>query len=120
MTARAAVSLVAALVLVAGCGGDDSGDGGGANGAVVMMEADGFSPATLTVESGETVTFENTSDDDRWPASNVHPTHELYPEFDAKKAVLPGESYSFTFERVGSWGYHDHLNPGLGGTITVE
>jgi plastocyanin len=116
MTTRAA-GLAAALLILAGCGG---GDDGGGNGNVVRMEADGFSPSTLTVQSGDEVTFENLSDDDKWPASNVHPTHELYPEFDAKKAVLPGESYSFTFERPGSWGYHDHLNAGVQGTIVVE
>jgi plastocyanin len=119
VSARAVVGLVLAVLLIAGCGGDD-GDSGGGNGNTVNMEADGFSPSSLTVQSGDTVTFENTSDEDKWPASNVHPTHELYPEFDAKNAVLPGESYSFTFERTGSWGYHDHLNPELQGTIVVE
>jgi plastocyanin len=116
MTTRVAVSLAAALLFVFGCGGDD----GGGNGNVVSMEAAGFSPSTLTVESGETVTFENASDEDKWPASNVHPTHELYPDFDAKNAVLSGESYSFRFERAGRWGYHDHLNPDVQGTIVVE
>jgi plastocyanin len=115
--ARVAAGLAAVLLLLVGCGGGDDGGGGG---NLVSMEADGFSPSTLTVESGETVTFENSSDDDKWPASNDHPTHELYPGFDAKNAVLPGESYSFTFERAGSWGYHDHLNPGLTGTIVVK
>jgi plastocyanin len=113
---RLGLALLACAVL-AGCGG---GGGGGDDGATVRMGADGFSPETLMVEAGETVTFENESDDDRWPASNVHPTHELYPGFDARKAVLPGESYSFTFERRGRWGYHDHLNPDLQGTIVVE
>ncbi len=116
MIVRLGLALLVCTVLV-GCGG---GGGGGDDGATVRMGADGFSPETLTVEAGETVTFENTGDDDRWPASNVHPTHELYPEFDARKAVLPDESYSFTFERPGRWGYHDHLNPDLQGTIVVE
>jgi plastocyanin len=116
MTTRAAVILAATLLFVFGCGGDD----GGGNGNVVRMEANGFSPSTLTVESGEKVTFENPSDEDKWPASNVHPTHQLYPGFDAENAVLSGESYSFTFERAGSWGYHDHLNPDVQGTIVVE
>lgn len=116
MTMQLAVGVTAVLLLLVGCGRDD----GGGNGNVVRMEEDAFSPATLTVESGESVAFENASDDDKWPASNVHPTHELYPEFDAMNAVLPGDSYSFTFERAGTWGYHDHLNPGLTGTIVVE
>jgi plastocyanin len=118
VTRRTALALALAVALLPACGGGDGAEGGDGN--VVTMEADGFSPSTLTVERGETVTFENTSDEDKWPASNVHPTHELYPGFDAKNAVLPDESYSFTFERAGSWGYHDHLNPALQGTIVVE
>jgi plastocyanin len=114
---RRVVVLAAACALGTGCGGD-SGGSGGEN--VVRMEAESFSPATLTVEAGETVTFENESGDDKWPASDVHPTHEEYPGFDAGKAVLDGESYSFTFERPGRWGYHDHLRPELKGTIVVE
>lgn len=112
---RAAL-LLAVLALGAGCGGDSGGGGGD----VVDMEAEGFSPSTLTVEQGTTVKFENTSDDDKWPASNVHPTHQLYPGFDAGNAVLSGESYSFTFDRAGRWGYHDHLAPEIQSTIVVE
>jgi plastocyanin len=109
--------LAAVCVLAASCGGDSGEPGGG---TVVRMEADSFSPATLTVKAGESVTFENESGDDKWPASDVHPTHEEYPGFDAERAVLDGESYEFTFERRGRWGYHDHLNPDIVGTIVVE
>ena len=48
------------------------------------------------------------------------PTHELYPSFDAQKTILDGDSYEFTFDRAGRWGYHDHLNPDIQGTIVVE
>jgi plastocyanin len=109
--------LVAVCALAASCGGDSGQSSGG---TVVRMEADSFSPATLTVRAGETVTFENESGDDKWPASDVHPTHEEYPGFDAERAVLDGESYEFTFERRGRWGYHDHLKPDIEGTIVVE
>lgn len=80
----------------------------------------GFSPASLTVKTGDTVIFKNNSDSDFWPASAVHPTHEIYPEFDAKRAISAGGSYSFTFTRTGSWKYHNHLNPAAKGTITVQ
>jgi len=95
MTARVTALAVAAAFLLAGCGG--SGGGGGGGGDVVKFTDNGFEPSTLTVSSGDTVKFENKSSDDFWPASNVHPTHLLYPGFDAKKPVLPGDSYSFTF-----------------------
>jgi plastocyanin len=117
------LALLAAGLLLAGCGGGGNGNGGGGSDGgenVVKITDEGFDPATLTVASGDTVTFENESSDDSWPASDVHPTHQLYPGFDAKKPLLPGDSYSFTFTKAGSWGYHNHLEPDVKGTIVVE
>lgn len=88
--------------------------------AEVIYNASGFNPKTLTIKAGETVVFKNNSSKDFWPASAVHPTHAIYPEFDAKKAIEAGGTYSFTFTRVGSWKYHNHLNPADTGTITVQ
>jgi plastocyanin len=120
MTIRLGAILVAALFVLAGCGGGGGGDNGGGGGDVVKFTDNGFEPSTLTISSGDTVEFENKSSDDFWPASNVHPTHLLYPGFDAKKPILPGGSYSFTFTKNGSWGYHNHLEPDVQGTIVVK
>jgi len=109
-------ALTAALVLVSGCGGG----GGGGGGNVVKFTGTAFEPQTLTIKQGDTVKFENKSSDDFWPASNNHPTHLLYPGFDAKKPLLPGDSYSFTFTKVGTWTYHNHLEPTTQGTIIVK
>ena len=117
MTLRVLAVLAGGLFL-AGCGGGSSGASGGDK--VVQIEDDGFHPQTLTIDAGDRVEFENTSSDDAWPASNVHPTHLLYPGFDAKKPLLPGDSYSFTFTKTGSWGYHNHLVPDVQGTIVVK
>ncbi len=80
----------------------------------------GFSPADLTIKTGETIVFKNNSARAFWPASNDHPSHTIYPEFDPKKTIAAGESWSFTFTKVGSWKYHDHRAANLGGTITVK
>ncbi len=80
----------------------------------------GFTPSGLTVKVGTTVTFKNTSSSDMWVASNPHPTHTDLPGLDAKKNIAPGDSYTFTFTKVGSWGYHNHLNPAQGGIVTVQ
>jgi plastocyanin len=79
-----------------------------------------FSPASLTIKKGDTVKFTNDSTRNFWPASDDHPSHSIYPEFDAKQAIAPGSFYAFTFSKVGTWGYHDHLKPGCKGTITVQ
>jgi plastocyanin len=89
---------------------------------VVQVNFDGtsFSPNTVNIKAGDIVVFKNNSQQDFWPASNPHPIHTDYPEFDAKKNIPPGGKYQFQFEKVGTWGYHDHLNPSITGTIVVS
>lgn len=94
----------------------------------ITMNSQGFSPAEVAIKKGDVVLFKNTGTEAMWPASAVHPSHDVYPEkggclgskFDACKGVKAGESWSFTFNSVGSWSYHDHLSPGLRGKIIVE
>ncbi len=85
----------------------------------VEYASGGFSPSSITVKKGTTVTWTNKDTDPVWVASNPHPTHTDLPGFDAKKQVQPNETYSFTFEKVGNWGYHNHMNPSQGGTVVV-
>ena len=86
---------------------------------IIHITKNGFEPQSLTINLGDTVTFENTDSEDHWPASNIHPTHEIYPEFDPKKPIKPGESWEFKFEKTGEWRLHDHLRPQLNGKIKV-
>lgn len=87
---------------------------------VVSMGKDSYDPPNLNIKQGTKVTFKNINTDDyNWPASNVHPTHLLYPEFDPKQPIGPGEEWSFVFNKVGRWKYHDHLKPYITGVIVV-
>ena len=88
--------------------------------AVVTYQNGSFSPSSITVASGTTVQFMNQSSTPVWVASNPHPSHTDYPGFDALKEVAPGENYSFTFVKTGTWGYHNHLNPSEGGAVVVK
>lgn len=102
--------------------------------ATITYTASGFSPATLTIAQGTTVVFKNESSNPFWPASNVHPTHTLYDgttlqqhcanptsdTFDACGGIAPGTSWSFTFNKVGTWAYHNHMSVSHGGTIIVK
>lgn len=71
----------------------------------------GFIPKTISVKKGTTVTFRNNSSSKMWVASGVHPTHQLLPGFDELTSVQNGGSYDYTFVKVGTWQYHNHLNP---------
>lgn len=85
----------------------------------VELTEEGFSPKELTISQGDTVKFTTTRDKYFWPASNTHPTHDIYAEFDAKNAVAPSAYWSFQFDRVGEWQYHDHLDPKFSGIVIV-
>lgn len=85
----------------------------------VNMTSQGFEPKEVTINKGDTVTYVNNDAQYRWPASNIHPTHNIYPEFDPKAEIAPGSSWKFTFDEVGNWKYHDHLVPTMNGTVIV-
>lgn len=107
--------------------GGSGSSGGGSDGSTnatgaydISYTNSCYSPANRTIKRGETIRFVNNSNRDMWPASDTHPAHNIYPEFDAKKDIAPGGTYSFTFTKVGSWKYHDHNRVGCTGTITVQ
>jgi plastocyanin len=87
--------------------------------AVVIMDDTGYHPDNFTVTAGTTVTFKNEGEYATWPASDLHPSHTAYPEFDPKMPLGPGKEWSFTFDNLGQWGMHDHLSPYIVGTINV-
>lgn len=100
---------------------------------VVYTDA-GFAPGTLTIKVGDTVTFENQSSSGMWVGSAMHPSHTVYSgtalaqhcpdvtntSFDECKSDASGTSWSFTFTKVGSWGYHNHSRALHFGKIIVE
>jgi len=88
-------------------------------GDTVRITDDGFVPETLCVRRGASIHFRNETKERRWPASNLHPTHTVYSEFDPKQALASGVSWEFVFERPGIWEFHDHLSPFMTGTILV-
>jgi plastocyanin len=85
----------------------------------VEMTANGFVPSQLQVLAGDSLAFENSDQSDHWPASDVHPTHQLYPDLDAQRPIAPGESWTFALFRPGVWGFHDHLNPQFTAQVVV-
>ncbi len=101
--------------------------------ATVTFANGSFSPSSVTIAAGGTVRFVNESNGQMWIASNPHPVHTGYDgtaeaqhcaqdyagpsPFDQCSA---GNNFSFTFTKVGSWGYHNHANPGIGGTVVVQ
>ncbi len=86
---------------------------------MVSITSTGFSPKTITVKAGDSVTWTNNDSANHNVNSDPHPTHTLYP-FLNLGTIKPGDKKSATFEKAGTYTYHDHLNPSLTGTVTVE
>ena len=85
---------------------------------VVEMTSDGFSPQEITIDESSSIIFVNKDKEAHWPASNPHPVHSIYPQFDPRKPIQTGESWPFK-PKVGTFRYHDHLSPHLRGVIIV-
>ena len=87
---------------------------------IVRFDGTAFAPKDLEVDPGDAVVFRNEGPVAIWPASNIHPTHDVYPGFDVGLPLEPGESWTFTLDQVGAWRYHNHLEPTQGGLIRVR
>ncbi len=98
--------------------------------ATVIYNGDSFAPSSVTIRKGGTVKWVNTSGGKMWVASAQHPTHGVYngtsrtehcPDSTgtAFDQCVGGGDYSFTFDKVGTWSYHDHINSNLFGKVVV-
>ena len=91
------------------------------NGTVsIVLRDTGFDPQSVRIRRGTTVVFSTTRSNQFWPASNPHPTHDIYPKFDARVPISPDSTWSFRFDDIGTWNYHDHIRSYFTGTVYVE
>ena len=99
--------------------------------AQVMYTSTGFSPATVTIAKGGTVTFVDQSGNPMWVASNPHPIHNGYSGTTVAQhcpdtadiafdQCHTGNTYTFTFLKAGTWGYHNHAQHSDTGTVIVQ
>lgn len=72
-----------------------------------------FSPASVTVKKGTSVTWTN---QDSVAHTVVETDGKDGPQ---SQSVSKGQSYSFTYNTVGSFAYHCSIHPDMTGTVTV-
>lgn len=112
----------------------DQTNNGSEDPTVVTYTDSGFQPSTVTIQQGETVKWESEASRSMWVGSNRHPAHTNYdgtstrehcvngePETDSVfDQCSTGQSFTFTFEKTGTWNYHNHQFSGHQGTVVVE
>lgn len=85
----------------------------------IQISSLAFSPKSITIKVGESVTWINKDSQDHTVNSSPHPTHTDNPFLNVG-LIRPGEKKSLTFDKAGIYKYHDHLNPSLNGSVAVE
>lgn len=86
----------------------------------VEMGEGGFSPQALSIKVGTTVVFKNSGAEPHHVISDPHPDHNQLPDFDSKTNIGPDGTYTYTFNKVGTFHYHNELEPEDGGTVIVS
>jgi plastocyanin len=86
--------------------------GAAASSLAVTIKDDAYSPATLTVVAGQTVTFTNRDDD-------AHTVTSVNGTFDSKGLDTNGV-WRHTFDKPGVYRYFCELHPFMKGTIVVK
>lgn len=95
----------------------------GESAATITFSDAGVSPAEVTVKSGESITWTNNSSKKVQVASDNHPTHTINQELTNGQfttELAPGGLVTVTLTKIGSWGYHDHLNPSVKGKVVMQ
>ncbi|OGG58023.1 hypothetical protein A2853_00825 [Candidatus Kaiserbacteria bacterium RIFCSPHIGHO2_01_FULL_55_17] len=96
----------------------------------ITYDGKSFTPGTVTIKKGGTVTWLNKGTGKMWVASAMHPTHMVYsgtsreehcpdPQNASFDQCGANDDFSFTFDKAGSWGFHDHLNSSVFGKVEV-
>ena len=96
-------------VLIAGCSGSP---GPSSNTTSVAISNFSFSPATITVKAGASVTWTNKD-------STTHTVTSDTGAFDSGH-LSPGATFNFTFASSGNFTYHCAIHSTMKGTVIVE
>jgi plastocyanin len=86
----------------------------------VLITADGLTPQTVLIHTGQSVLWKNEDTQAHQVATDPYPQENGLDGFVDTIALLKNDTYSFTFDKTGTFTYHDHLNPSkLHGTVIV-
>ena len=87
----------------------------------VEMKGERFGPARMIISPGTTVTWVNGDAVTHFVNSDPHPAHNVLDELNSS-SLNSSDSYTYTFEDSGAWGYHcsAHYNVGMTAQVVVK
>jgi plastocyanin len=85
----------------------------------ISITEEGFSPATVTVEQGMTVVWSNDTAKPHRVGANPYPDASSLPGLQSGD-IAPGDTYAYTFDAAGTYGYTDYTEPTVGGSVQVK
>lgn len=86
-----------------------------AGGGTVVMQNISFNPTTITIRTGQRVTWRN----GEAPASGIPHTSTSDTGVWSSPVLNPGGAFSFTFNSPGTYNYHCTIHPDMRGTVIV-
>ena len=91
------------------------------NAKTVVYGDKGFAPATTTIKLGQTVRWFNQSSKTKlWVRGTDPSTVTGLAEFDQYGSITKGQGWDFTFNKVGTFSYHNQMTPKqAGGAVIV-
>ena len=119
--------LLASALLLLGCGSSAAtttaggqatttagpGTTAAVGGAQVTLQNFAFSPASVTVKVGDTVTWTNKDSAGHTVASDDGTSF-------TSPTKATGATFSFTFTKTGTYAYHCSIHPSMKGTVVVQ
>ncbi|MBA2279539.1 hypothetical protein H0V99_03835 [Candidatus Saccharibacteria bacterium] len=85
----------------------------------IIYTDSGFEEDTYSVTAGKTITIKNDSSRSLDFASDEHPIHTGNSELNVG-VVRAGQTMTFSVEKTGEWGFHNHLLSSHEGILTVQ
>lgn len=85
---------------------------------LVIIKQNAMHPARITAQLCDQLTIVNQDDRLRKIAFGEHDRHLAYDGF-SEKLVRSGQQFSITFNRVGTYHFHDHFQAATAGDFTV-
>jgi plastocyanin len=107
------IVIIAAVAILAMQSPPSGGNNDSGTGDSVEIKNIAFSPATLTVANGTTVTWTNND-------STVHTVTFDNGPFASSGNFGQGQTYSVTFNQVGTFNYHCSIHPNMVAKVIVQ